>query len=318
MAVAGTQAARLPRGQARSATFRAAPVRVRVPATSANLGPGFDACGLALGLYDDVVVQVTESGVDCQVAGEGADKVATGERNLIVKALRATFTVLGGQPRGLALRCANRIPHGRGLGSSAGAIVAGVLAARGLVVGGNDRLDDLGVLRLAASIEGHPDNVAACLLGGYTIAWSDAEGVRALALPVAASVVPVVFVPSTQVPTTRARRLLPEQLPFADAARSAGRAALLTAAIGSRPDLLLPATEDRLHQPYRAAVMPRSAALVDQLRTAGVAAVISGAGPTVLALTDAGSAERVVAQVPRGWSVHRLEVEATGAALLPL
>ena len=303
---------------ARSATFRAAPVRVRVPASSANLGPGFDACGLALGLYDDVVVQVTESGLDCQVAGEGADKVAVGERNLVVKALRATFTELGGQPRGLALRCANRIPHGRGLGSSSAAIVAGVLAARALVVGANERLDDEAALRLAASIEGHPDNVAACLLGGYTIAWSDSEGVRALTLPVAASIVPVVFVPSSQVATSKARRLLPEQLPFADAARSAGRAALLTAALGGRPDLLLAATEDRLHQRYRAGAMPRSASLVEQLRLGGVAAVISGAGPTVLALTDAAGADTVQAQVPRGWTVLRLDVEPAGARIVPL
>ena len=302
----------------RTATFRAAPVRVRVPATSANLGPGFDACALAVGLYDDVVVQVSESGLDCQVAGEGADKVAAGERNLVVKSLRATFTALGGQPRGLALRCANRIPHGRGLGSSAGAIVAGVLAARGLVVGGKERLDDLAALRLAASIEGHPDNVAACLLGGYTIAWSDLDGVRAVTLAVADSVVPVAFVPVSQVPTSKARRLLPDLLPFPDAARSAGRAALLTAALTMRPDLLLPATEDRLHQQYRSSAMPRSVLLVDALRQEGVAAVISGAGPTVLALTDRASVDRVEARAPRGWTVHRLEVDGVGARLVPL
>ena len=300
------------------ATFRAAPVRVRVPATSANLGPGFDACGLALALYDDVVVQVTESGVDCEVAGEGADKVPAGERNLVVKSMRAAFAVLGGQPRGLALRSANRIPHGRGLGSSAAAIVAGVLAARGLVVGGNERLDDLGVLRLAASIEGHPDNVAACLHGGYSIAWTDADGVRALTLPVAASIAPVVFVPATAVATAKARRLLPDQVPFTDAARSVGRAALLTAAIGGRPDLLFAATEDCLHQPYRATAMPRSSALVVRLRAEGVAAVISGAGPTVLALADTRSAERVATLVPRGWVAHRIDVEREGARLLPL
>ena len=302
----------------RTATFRAAPVRVRVPATSANLGPGFDACGLALGLYDDVVVQVTESGLDCQVAGEGADRVGAGERNLVVKSLRATFAQLGGQPRGLAVRCANRIPHGRGLGSSAGAIVAGVLAARGLVVGGRERLDDLAALRLAASIEGHPDNVAACLLGGYTIAWSDPDGVRAVALAVADSIVPVAFVPLTQVPTAKSRRLLPDQLPFADAARSAGRAALLTAAITGRPELLLAATDDRLHQQYRATAMPRSAALVDLLRKEGVAAVISGAGPTVLALSDAATVDQVEARAPRGWTVHRLDVDREGARLVPL
>jgi len=304
--------------QPRTVTFRAAPVRVRVPASSANLGPGFDACGLALGLYDDVVVQVAESGVDCQVAGEGADRVAPGERNLIVKALRAAFTHMGGQPRGLALRCANRIPHGRGLGSSAGAIVAGVLAARALVVGGNERLDDLAVLRLASAMEGHPDNVAACLLGGYTIAWSDPDGVRAITLPVPDQVVPVVFVPVTQVATAKARRLLPEQVPFEDAARSAGRAALLTAALCGRPDLLLAATEDQLHQKYRTAAMPRSAALVDKLRAEGVAAVISGAGPTVLALTDAASAAHVQTQAPRGWSAERLDVEQGGARIVPL
>src|SRR6266568_2848205 len=134
------------------AMFRAAPVRVRVPATAANLGPGFDACGLALALYDDIVVQITESGLDVQVAGEGAETVPTGaaaERHLVVKAMRSAFRVLGGQPRGLALRCANRVPHGRGLGSSAAAIVSGLVAARSLVVGGADRMDDLGLLRLA-------------------------------------------------------------------------------------------------------------------------------------------------------------------------
>jgi len=302
----------------RPPTFRAAPVRVRVPATSANLGPGFDACGLALALFDDVVVQVTESGMDCQVAGEGCDTVPRGERNLVVKALRATFAQLGGQPRGLALRCANRIPHGRGLGSSAAAIVAGVLAARALVVGGLDRLDDLAALRLAASIEGHPDNVAACLLGGYTIAWTDADGVRALSLPVADPIVALVFIPVAQVATSKARRLLPAELPFGDAAASVGRAALLTAALTSRPDLLLSATEDRLHQRYRAPAMPRTAALVEKLRGNGVAAVVSGAGPTVLALSDASSVESVRAALPSGWRAMELAVEPAGARIVPL
>ena len=166
--------------------FRAAPLRVRVPATAANLGPAFDAAGLALALYDDIVVQVSESGLDVQVAGEGADTVQAGERHLVVKAMRAAFKQLGGQPRGLALRCANRIPHGRGLGSSAAAIVSGVVAARALVVGGSDRMDDLAVLRLACRLEGHPDNVAACLLGGFTLAWTDSDGVRAVSSAVAA------------------------------------------------------------------------------------------------------------------------------------
>ena len=298
--------------------FRAAPVRIRVPATSANVGPGFDACALALGLYDDVVVQVAEAGLDIQVAGEGATNVPTGERHLIVKAMRRAFAVLGGQPRGLALRCANRIPHGRGLGSSAAAIVAGVVAARALVVGGVERLDDDGVLQLASSLEGHPDNVAACLLGGYTIAWQEAELVRVLRLDVADAIVPVVFVPTTRVATSKARRLLPEQVPFADAALVAGRAALLTAALTRRPDLLLPATEDRLHQSYRASAMPRTAALVEQLRSTGIPATVSGAGPSVLALCSTTTVAEVVATGPRGWEVHRLATAAEGAHLLAL
>ncbi len=300
------------------AMFRAAPVRVRVPATAANLGPGFDACGLSLALYDDIVVQVTESGLDVQVAGEGSDKVPAGERHLVVKAMRAAFKVLGGQPRGLALRCANRVPHGRGLGSSAAAIVSGVVAARSLVVGGADRLDDLALLRLAVSLEGHPDNVAACLLGGFSVAWTEPGGVRAVSSRVPDGVVPVALVPTTAVSTAKARRMLPESVPFADAAHSAGRAALLSVALTTRPDLLLPATEDRLHQQYRAEAMPRSAALVDRLRAAGLPAVVSGAGPTVLVLASPGTAAKAVAAAPRGWEVHELAIDSGGASILPM
>jgi homoserine kinase len=301
--------------------FRAAPVHVRVPASSANLGPGFDACGLALGLYDDVVAQVTESGLDVEVAGEGAGSVPAGERHLVVKAMRATFAVLGGSPRGLALRCANRVPHGRGLGSSAAAIVSGVVAARALVVGGVERLDDLAALRLAARLEGHPDNVAACLLGGYTVAWSDQPGdpggVRAVRSQVHPDVAPVLFVPTTKVSTAKARRLLPTEVPFVDAAASAGRSALLSVALTVRPDLLLAATEDRLHQRYRAPAMPRSAQLVDRLRAEGVPAVVSGAGPSVLALASPATAEAVAGRVPRGWTTHQLAVDADGAHIVP-
>src|SRR5215203_2732127 len=178
--------------------FRAAPVRVRVPATSANLGPGFDALGLALSLYDDVVVRVAEEGLYVDVAGEGAETVPRTRRHLVVRALHAGFDALGGQPRGLEVVCANRIPHGRGLGSSAAAIVAGLIAARALVLGGDDTLDDAAVLALADELEGHPDNVAACLLGGLTVAWTPPDGpATAVRLPVSAALRPVVFVPAT-------------------------------------------------------------------------------------------------------------------------
>jgi homoserine kinase len=289
-------------------SFRAAPVRVRVPATAANLGPGFDAFGLALGLYDDVVVRIGESGVHVDVAGEGADDVPRDKRNLVVRAMRAAFDLLGGQPRGLDVVCANRIPHGRGLGSSAAAIVAGVLAARELVLGG---LPDADVLALCAEIEGHPDNVAACLLGGFTIAWSSGTSISAVRLPMHASVAPVAFVPGSRSSTAKARRLLPAEVPHADAAINAGRAALLVEALGRRPDLLMDATEDRLHQPYRAEAMPRSAALLASLRSAGVPAVISGAGPAVLAFGGAGF------NPGRGWTATPLPV-ANGAEALPV
>lgn len=297
--------------------FRAAPVHVRVPATSANLGPGFDAVAIALALYDDVVVRVAESGLAVDVAGEGADEVRRDERLLVVRALRATFDQLGGHPRGLEVVCANRIPHARGLGSSAAAIVAGVTAARALAAGGAEMLDAAGALRLAADLEGHPDNVAACLSGGATVAWTGPQGVEALRLEPAAGLAPVAFVPTARSSTVEARRLLPESVPHADAAANAARAALLTQALTLRPELLLAATEDRLHQPYRAQSMPATATLVARLRAAGVPAVVSGAGPAVLALTTTGTAEDAVALVDGAWTVLRLDVDRLGARVVP-
>lgn len=302
--------------------FRAAPVRVRVPATSANLGPGFDSFGLALGLYDDVVVQVAESGLAIDVAGEGADEVKRDKRNLVVRAIQATFDLLGGQPRGLEVVCANRIPHGRGLGSSAAAIVGGIVAARELVLGGPDKLPDDAALRLAAGLEGHPDNVAACLFGGFTLAWTrdDEFGpvAEAIRLDVHPDVVPVAFVPETRASTAKVRKLLPEQVPHHDAAANAARAGLLVEALTRRPDLLLVATRDALHQPYRAPAMPRSAALVEQLREAGIPAVISGAGPTVLALSAADQVEEVCRLGSRWFTPSVLPVDTAGAQVLPI
>ncbi|MFD6637822.1 homoserine kinase [Micromonospora chalcea] len=293
-------------------TFIPGPVRVRVPATSANLGPGFDALGLALGRHDDVTAEVTGSGVQVSVTGEGAGELPADERHLIVTAMRATFDALGAQPAGLALECENRIPQARGLGSSSAAIVAGVLAARALVAGGEQRMDDDAALRLAAELEGHPDNVAPCLLGGFTIAWTEPGGARAVSLPVAPAVRPTVFVPAERGLTSVARAALPATVPHADAALNAGRAALLVHALTADPALLLPATVDRLHQEQRAPGMPATAALVGALRASGVAAVVSGAGPTVLALS----------QVPVGfeagtdWRRWELPIDVSGARVI--
>ncbi len=299
-------------------SFRAAPVRVRVPATSANLGPAFDCAGLALALYDDVVVRVADSGLVVDVAGEGADDLPRDKRHLVVKSLRAAFTVLGGQPRGLEVVCANRIPQSRGLGSSSAAIVAAVIAARALVLGGEDLLDDDAALELATSLEGHPDNVAACLRGGLTFAWTSATGVRVHRVDVHPDVLPVAFVPSSRASTKKVRGLLPETVPHADAAANSARTALLSLALTRSPELLMDATEDRLHQSYRASAMPRSAALVEALRVDGIPAVISGAGPTVLAFTTRATAEVVAGRHPRGWDVQTLPVEPTGATVVPL
>jgi homoserine kinase len=153
-------------------TFRATPVTVRVPATSANLGAGFDCLGLALEIYDGYAAQVLdEPGLDVEVAGEGANTIRKDEKNLVIASMNAAFDHMGGRPRGLALRALNAIPHGRGLGSSSSAIIGGLFLARSLVISGSERLTDSDLLALATEIEGHPDNVAAAFYGGATIAW---------------------------------------------------------------------------------------------------------------------------------------------------
>jgi homoserine kinase len=300
--------------------FRAAPTRVRVPATSANLGPGFDAFGLALTLYDDVVAQVSDdAGIRVDVHGEGADTVPRDHRHLVAKAMLRGFDALGGRPRGVDLVCANRIPHGRGLGSSSAAIIAGLLLARALVVGGDERLPDAALLELAVTLEGHPDNVASCLYGGVVVAFTRSSGeTDVLRLSAAPGIVPVVCVPSTAVPTKKSRALLPETVPHADAAFNAARAALLVPALTGRPDLLLEATDDRLHQPYRRAAYPRTGDLVAKLRAVGIPAAVSGAGPTVLALADARSAPTVAGLAGARFATSVLEVDAEGGRVVPL
>jgi homoserine kinase len=244
------------------------------------------------------------------VEGEGAGELPTDETHLVVRSMYAAFSKLDGPPPGLAVRCRNRIPQARGLGSSSAAIVAGVLLGRALTVGGAERLDNAAVLGIAADLEGHPDNVAPCLLGGFTIAWVGASGACAVRLTPAAAVQPTLLVPAERGLTAQARAALPETVPHADAALTAGRAALLVHALTVEPSLLLEATEDRLHQGYRAPAMPATANLVASLRTAGVAAVVSGAGPSVLALTEAPAAW---APGP-GWQVLRLRVATVGAS----
>ncbi|WP_214106483.1 homoserine kinase [Acrocarpospora catenulata] len=288
-------------------------VLVRVPATSANLGPGFDSLGLALDLHDEVEVELTGDVVEIEIDGHGAGEVDPGEGHLIVSTLRATLDQLGEpQPKGIRMRCRNRIPHARGLGSSSAAIVAGILAARALT--GADDFTDEDALALATEIEGHPDNVAPCLYGGLTIAWT---GPSMVSLGVREEIRPVVLIPDFRLSTEEARRLLPATVPHRDAAANAARAALLIVALTEKPspELLLAATEDRLHQDYRAPAMPRTADLVQRLRSAGVPAVVSGAGPTILAFSTGSTQDLIAPEVGTDWLIQPLNVDPTGASV---
>lgn len=285
-------------------------VRVRVPATSANLGPGFDAMGLALGVWDEVEVRALGSTeVLVEVTGEGAGELPTGEDHLIVRAIRAALDDVGAPQVGLHLVCHNTIPHGRGLGSSAAAVVAGILAVR-MLIGEPEALHNTAAFRIASAFEGHPDNAAPAILGGGTISWTGPDGPHATQLFLHPDVEPVVLVPTTRLATKTARGVLPATVPHADAAFTAGRSALLVQALCQRPELLLEATEERLHQEYRAGVMPATWRLVQALRAAGQAAVVSGAGPSVLVLeraSDGDAGDRVRAEVldssPDTWTV---------------
>lgn len=294
--------------------FVDAAVSVQSPATSANLGPGFDSFGLALGLRDVVEAKVTRGGLHIDVSGEGASSVPTDESHLVVRAMRATFDRLGRQQPGLHLVCRNGIPHGRGLGSSAAAIVSGIRLAEALV--GKDTAQGDEALALAAEIEGHPDNVAACLAGGFTIAWREADGPRAVRLDVHPDIRPVVFIAPSALSTATARRLLPQNVSHRAASANCARAAVLVAALTSTPQLLAAGTQDALHQEFRREAMPESLALVERLRAASVAAVVSGAGPSVLALGTAMAPVEIERWAPPGWSSRLLAVDPSGARVL--
>jgi len=304
-------------------TFKANPIQVQVPATSANLGPGFDSFGLALAMHDRYVAQILDdAGLDIDVTGEGADEVPRTDKNLLVKAMNKGFDFLGGKPKGIAVRALNVIPHGRGLGSSASAIIGGLSLARALVLTGIDKMSDEKLLQLATEMEGHPDNVAAALSGNAVVAWQEdqhgKEIAQAISLSVDTRIRAIAFIPSTAVATSKARKMLPETIPHRDATRNSANSALLVHALTLRPDLLFRATQDFLHQSYRQDAMPASFALLTKLRAAGVAAFISGAGPTVLALHTGNESD--VAELIRAagtkFEAKSLEIARSGATIL--
>jgi homoserine kinase len=294
-----------------------APVRVRAPATSANLGPAFDAAGLAIDWWDRL--EARPAPVDAiQVGGEQAELLPTGPDNLVAVAMRRLAAEAGTRLPPLHLSLVKGFPLGRGFGSSAAAVVLGLLAARELL---GLNLPDADLLALACELEGHPDNVAPCLHGGATVAWMEDGRPRQRAVPLDPDLVAVALVAPTPMPTVEARRLLPERVPFQTAVHTAGRAALLPLALAGDAELLLPATEDLLHQPQRLARTPPAARLLGLLRDRGHAAFVSGAGPSLLVLCPRAAAPGVVADAGEalraagadGWRVHRLELARAGA-----
>ena len=300
-------------------TFKAQLAQVSVPATSANLGPGFDTFGLALDLRDRYAAQVLDEAIfDVDVTGEGADEVKRDKNHLVIKAMLRGFEFMGQKPRGLALRALNVTPHGRGLGSSASAIVGGLALARELVLGGDQYMSLEEMLLLATELEGHPDNVAAAIYGGATIAWmEDIYGVktgRAVRIPVHAEIRALLYIPENHLSTSKARKLLPETVPHGDAVLNSSHAALLPVALSTRPDLLFSATEDFIHQPYRAVAYPKSMALIKELRLKKLAAVISGAGPSVLVLhtLTEEQLQELLPTAPTGFLVRELAISRLG------
>ncbi|OBF59253.1 homoserine kinase [Mycobacterium sp. 852002-53434_SCH5985345] len=263
-----------------------------VSASSANLGPGFDSIGLALSLCDEIVVETTDSGLVVLVEGEGAEQVPRGSEHLVVRAVECGLRAVGVQAPGLVIRCRNAIPHSRGLGSSAAAVVGGLAAANGLVAQtDSDLLSNAQLIQLSSEFEGHPDNAAAAVLGGAVVSWIDSSGDRPRYSAVSVRLHPDIrlycAIPQERSLTAETRVLLPAQVSHEDARFNVSRAALLVVALSERPDMLMPATEDVLHQPQRAPAMPASAEYLRLLRRHNVAATLSGAGPALIALSTA-------------------------------
>jgi homoserine kinase len=287
-------------------------VMVEVPATSANLGPGFDCFGLALDWRERVNLAVIDHGYQIEVSGEGATELPRDETHLIIRAALVGLADLGVRAPGLWLGCRNTIPHARGLGSSSAAIVAGLVAAAGLA--GFDAEQEW-LLRHANAIEGHPDNVAAAVYGGFVLAYEGRAGVTVAEGSVDPAIGAALFIPNMSVATEAARGLLPQTVPHVEAAANSGRAALLVHAMASEPDLLYDATCDWLHQGYREAAMPRSYELMKSLRGQGFAAMISGAGPSVLVLGTKTDLVVLQDRQAAGFSVRLSEIGSAAAIL---
>jgi homoserine kinase len=290
-----------------------------VPASAANLGPGFDSIGLALSLYDQIVVTTTESGLQVEVEGEGAGQVPLDREHLVVRAIERGLAVAGASATGLVVRCRNDIPHSRGLGSSAAAVVGGLAAVNGLLLqAGWAAATTAQLIQLASEFEGHPDNASAAVLGGAVVSWIERNDERTSYHAVPLRLHPDIrlfsAIPGERSLTAATRGLLPGHVSHSDARFNVSRAALLVVALTERPDLLLVATEDALHQPQRAPAMPMSTEYLRLMRRCGVAAALSGAGPAIVALTTRAGlpGEALEFGAANGFVVHEMQV-GTGA-----
>lgn len=260
-------------------------IRVQVPATSANLGPGFDCLGMALELYNLVEMIPASSGLTIEVSGEGASDIPRDESNLVFQAARRVFSQVGYSPPGIKLRLINQIPVARGLGSSTSAVVGGVIAAN-LITGGRLSIKD--IICLAASVEGHCDNVAPAVLGGIVVSVQADGDIKYLKIQPPQSLRSVVAVPDFPLATRTSREVLPTQVSFQDAVFNVGRAALLVAALQQGDlNLLGTAMEDRLHQAFRSTFIPGLKKVLAAAKLAGARGVtLSGAGPAIIAFAD--------------------------------
>jgi len=294
-------------------------VAVKIPATSANLGPGFDTLGMALAHYDEYSAEPTGSKLVIEIVGEGEKDAPRDESNLVFRAIKVVYDSMGKKVPVLKLVCHNNIPHGRGMGSSGAAVAGGVMLAAGLLAN-EVEFSEQQLLEFATELEGHPDNVAPALFGGLTVAWVDEEGPHHKKLTTHRGLSPLVLVPSNQMSTSLARSLQPQSVPHTDAVFNVSRSALLVAALTQSPELLLAATEDRLHQNYRSSAMPETSELIASLRTKGHPAVVSGAGPSVLVLEDDPQKRLLaIAHVEKNfpsWQAMPLAVDVKGASLI--
>lgn len=275
-------------------------VRVIVPATTANLGPGFDTMGLALDMFTEVIMEAGGEGIRITSEGEGSEELSSSEDNLIYKCAKKLFDSVEYEPKGLSLRIINGIPLSRGLGSSASAIIAGLLAAREISAA---NISDYELLKMATEVEGHPDNVAPALFGGFVLSRMEGKEIIYRKIDVDDKLLAVVAIPEFELPTEKSRAILPRTVSREDAIFNIGNASLLVYSLLMKDySLLRKAMNDRLHEPYRIPLVPGLEEVKRRALGAGAfSAALSGAGPTVIAFADEHSSESVRTAMEEGF-----------------